>query len=504
MAKILIRTIEEFYGGIVRNDKSRIIGASSNMEELDIFTNKNYILPETIFSADTLPSSTELYDYAVGDDDILYGYGKETGASKVRIVKLENSGASNPGSWATLFTSSSSDVAKYEGVIEWHKTSEGGGRKWLYYIAGTNTLKRYGNLAGTPAEETVGTLSGLTGSWDKPWVKRIFGELYIGHRQFVAKVDDDGNFTEKAFTLPNNWEGVDGVPISDTMGILCKNVNQLVNHSMIYQWDLTASSQFVDSIVIPMGGGQWIINHKEDIRVCCALNGELRLYQISGSFPIETHKLDNIGTETGTQAISPAKSVAVKENILYFGLYKTDKSGLYALGQTDETTPVALVLSKRFGTTDYSKHKPTSTFIQGSNFYAAYDNDQVASVARCECQNSPSRSSNAVYESIWLDYGSSVKDKDLEEIYLPTYPLPASTKIALSIATDYSSSYTAVKRPDNTDYDNTGGVIGYFNSKIADKKVYKIKLAFTSNLTDAIKLVGIIMKALAEDELATK
>lgn len=503
--KTLLRKIEEFYGGIVRNDKSRVIGASFNVEELDIFTNKNYIQAEQIFSADTIPASSELYDYTVGDDDILYGYGKETSGNKVRLFSLANSGASNPGSFSTLFTSSASDVAKYEGVIEFHKTTESGtDKKWVYYLAGTNKLKRYGDLDGTPAEADVGTLSGLDGSWDKPWSKRIFGELYIGHGQYIAKVDDDGNFTEKAFTLPNGWESVDAIELSDTMLILCKNVNQLRNTSMIYQWDLTATTQFDDSVKIPMGGAQWISNIKERIIVCCAINGQLRIYEISGSFPIETHKLDNIGTETSTQAISPSKSVAEKEGILYFGLFKTDKSGLYALGQTDETTPLALILSKRYNTTDYSKHKPTSTFIQANNFYSAYDDNQVPSVSRCEGSNSPNRSSNAIYESIWIDNGSLIKDKYIDEITLLSYPLSANTSLTLSVAVDYSSSYTTITRPDGTNFNTTSDKVGFFRPAISNVKVFRLKIAFTSSTTNSVKLVGVMMKISEDDDLATK
>jgi hypothetical protein len=504
MAKILIRTIEEFFGGITLDDKPRVIGVGSNFEEIDIFTNKNFIQAEQIFSADTIPATSELYDYSVGDDDILYGYGKETAGNKVRLFKLENSSAPNPGSWATLFTSSSGDTAKYEGVIQAHETDEGGAKKWVYYLAGTGELKRYGDLDGTPAEESVGTLSGLTGSWDKPFMKRIYGELYIGHGNFIARVDDNGNFEEKAFTIPNGWKVVDMIARSDTALILCRNENQKANSSIIFQWDLIATTQFDDSIEIPKGGAQWIVNHKENIRICCAINGEMSIFQISGSFPIETHTLDNIGTETSTQAISPAKSVAIKENVLYFGLFKTDKSGLYAIGQTDETTPPALILTKRFSTGDYSDHKPTALFIQGSNFYASYDDDQTAKLARCETENSPARSSQAVYETIWLDFGSSSRDKHLKAIDLATYPLPASTKLALSVATDYNSSYTDIKRPDETDFDNDDGVMGYFTCPLSNKKVFRIKIAFTSSTTNSVKLVSITMKSEIEDELSNK
>jgi len=80
--------------------------------------------------------------------------------------------------------------------------------------------------------------------------------------------------------------------------------------------------------------------------------------------------------------------VSQKDGILYFGVYKTDKSGIYALGQVDSGDPIALILSKRFSTTDYSAHKPIGLFIHGSNYYGAYnDTDNLA--CRCESMNDP-------------------------------------------------------------------------------------------------------------------
>ena len=41
--KEFLKPILEFFGGIVRDDKSITLGAAFNIEELDIFANKDFI-----------------------------------------------------------------------------------------------------------------------------------------------------------------------------------------------------------------------------------------------------------------------------------------------------------------------------------------------------------------------------------------------------------------------------------------------------------------------------
>lgn len=505
-----IKFISKFYGGITRDDKSKIVGVASNMEEIDIFANGDYFQAEQIFSSDTLPSSTEVYAYTAGRNDTVYTYGKETSGNKVRILSVASGGADNPGALSTLFTSSDGTNIAYEpSPIQYFLSSENADG-FLYYLtnnSGTISLKRY-NIT-TSSESTVGTLTGLDGSFDRCFMKEIFGELMVGNGKYIAKIDKDGVFTEKAFTLPSEWEAVDLIPVSDVGLIIARNVNRLVNFSKGYWWDLTSSTQFDDSFNIPMGGAQWIVNHQETVKFMCAINGVARFFQLSGAFPgavpleLPGMSLTNIGAETSTQPISAPKTVGTKDRILYFGLFKTDKTGVYAIGKLDSDKPNALLLSKRFSTSDYSLQKPTSLLVHGSNFYASYSENGTNTAVRCETNNSPTRSSNAVYESIWIDDGNPLSNKDLKQVFITSYPLVASTSVAVSVANNYGS-YTSVTRPDGTTFNTASGVMGYFDVKQAQKKVYKIKLALTSSTTSTPKITGIGMIMSSDDKPATK
>ena len=514
-----IKLIDSFMGGICRDDKSSIVGAGANFEELDIFANKDFIQAEQIMSAEaSFPASTEIYAYDGGDDDTIYGYGRKTDATAgtVRIVKTgADGGSSTPSNFTTLFTSAdTTNLATRIGDMKFFRTTEAQAT-YLYYIKGTGTswyLMRYNITAATEKGASSGAttptsadqLTGLNGSFDRPTMKVIYGELFICHNQFIAKVDKNGAFTEKAYTAPLEWQCIDIIPVSDVALVIARNKNRTMNVSRGLWWDLISTATFDDSFAIPMGGAQWITNQKESIRILCAINGQMKVFQLLGAFPgafpieIPGLTLSNIGTETSTRPISMAKMIAVKDKILYFGLLKTDKTGIYALGQLDSDKPNALILSKRFSTSDYSLHRPTALFIQGPNYYGSFDDNGTETPMRCATLNSPTRSSNAVYETIVIDGGEPYRNKQFQSIYVVTKPLAASTTLTVSARTDFASAYTTVNRADGSIFNTSGGTIAEFPLQgvaIANiAKVIQIKIAFTSSTTNSVFLQAVLIK----------
>ena len=531
LSKEYLITVDKFFGGIVRDDKSRVQGAASNVEEFNIFENENYIIPEQVMSADAMPADTEIYAYTAGDDDVVYGYGKKTTATvgTVRLVSVASGGASNPGTFGALFTSAdTTNLASLVSDFKFFRSTEASNATSLYYIQGASTtwyLVRYnigaaaeqiwnGSAWAAGSSNASSDLTGLNGTNMRPTMKVIFGDLYICHGQFVAKVAADGTFTEKAFTLPKEWEAVDIIAVSDIAIILARNKNVLINESRGFWWDLVSSNQFDDQFVVPMGGPCWIYDHRETIKILTAINGQARLWQLSGAFPgavpieLPNISISNVQADASTQPISSPKMVSQKDKILYFGLYKTDKTGIYGLGQLDSNKPNALVLSKRFipsGTSDYANHKPVALLIQGPNFYASYYATTTSNNSRCESNNSPNRSSDAVYESVWIDNQQPYKNKELNEVLVATYPLVASTSVAGSAAVDYSSSYTSITRADATSHNTANELTAKFNSRaFSNKKAFKIKLAATSATTSGPKIQNFALRITEKSETASK
>ena len=495
-----LKYITKFYGGMVRDDKSAVVGSAFNMEEIDVFSNVNFFQAEQILTSDSIPASTEAYAYSAGDDDTTYAYGKETSGGKVRLLSVASGGADNPGSFATLFTSAeTTELATVVSGFKFFRSTEASNNRYLLYVRGHGTtwyLVKY-NLD-TSTETSVGQLTGLTGSFMRPTIKIIFGDAFITHGQYVAKFADDTSFTEKAFTLPKEWEGVDIEAVGDAAIILCRNRSRLTNETRGYWWNLTNTATFEDVFSIPMGGPCWIKNIKEGVFMMTAANGYAKFFKLSaaakGAVPLELPGLvlTNVAADADTQPVSSPKMLSFKDKFLYFGVNKTDKTGIYVFGQMDADKSYAVLLSKRFNQTDYSKHVPYAVHIQGPNYYAAYADNGTAEIMRCESNNSPGRSSNAVYESIWLDADEPFKDKTLQFVAVATYPLPASTSVAVSVGTDYSSSYTALKRASGTAHTTTSSVLAKLKAAIgANKKVFRIKVALTSSGTSTPKVVAL-------------
>lgn len=521
--------IKDFFGGQVRDEKSQIAGVASNVEEVDIFSNGDYIQAEQIMSDDFLPANTEVYSFCSGDDDTIYGYGKELTTGKVRIISVANGGANNPGSFSVLFTSTdATNLATKVSGFEFMRSGESVNPVSVYYIKGTGSnwyIARY-NIGAAAEQRWTGTtwsatgvwdsnskLSGLSGSFMRPTIKRFFNDLYIAHGQYIAKITDDSGatFTEKKFTLPNEWECVDFTVVANLMIILARNKNRNINETRLFWWNMSSTTKYEDFTQISTGGAQWIYNHNETIKIFCAKNGAGYIYQLTtpyrGGIPIRLPNIEfrNLPSETSLQPISPTKGVAVKDGILYFTLWKTDKTGIYALGKIDDLgRPIAVLLSKRFAVTNYATHTPYALYILGSNFYSAFDDNGTAKMSRCATLNNPNRSSNAVWESTWLDFGRPQERKDVTRISIMSKPLPIGTDVDVFLATNYNDSYTELKRNNGTSFNTENGTLANFSAGTvgAGIKAAKLKLLLKSNGVNSPKIQGISFLVQIKDELA--
>lgn len=498
-----LKLTTEFFGGMRRSLQSKVRASLLICEELEIFEDRNSIRPAQIMSADTFPASTQgPYSYVqnVRPSDVLYAYGGQAG--NIRLLSKASAGADAPAAWATL--KDVTQAADARSPIEYHETTESGATvNAVYYLSrsgDTWTLRRY-NI-GADTEASVGTLTGMVNSFARPWMKRLHGELFIGHGQFIAKVDKNGTFTEKAFTIPNGWEGKSMEGYSDVGIILCQAANRLSNLVAAYMWDLSRTTQFEDYGYIQHGGPQWVRFHRGVILAMTAINGIAKWWQLASTDPLTFQalpdmQLSNIYAETSTQAVCPDKAASPKDGTLYFGIAKTDRSGIYGLGKIDETEPIALALMKRFipsSTSSYANHRPTGLLVHGPNFYAAFDDNGTASASKCEGNNSPNRSSDAVLRTVFEDDGKPMNNKQAKAIFIATQALPASTSIAAALAVNGSTTYNSVTRQDTSAYNTANAVkdaLDSFSGDAADMVAYSIQLSFTSSGTNAPQLLAV-------------
>lgn len=470
-----------WYGGITINERDNSPGVAINVEELDIWENESYFGPTTIFASDSVVAR-KVTGYALDTSDSLYALSRDaSGTPKAQIFKKTNAGATAPDAWASFFTSTGN--ANDYSPLAYHEVA---GADYVYYVTGTNALVRH-DLVTT--ESSVGTLDGIGSSFIRVPQLNMFGDTYFGHGQYIAKVfNDDGTFTQHDFTLPNGWEVVSMAPSGNYMAILARSTKKNLNQSMIFYWDLVETSGPVDQVAIPFGGPQAVVSYRGGLWVMCAKNGVLIVYVLSEGGPKEFTRLTNVATETSTQPIVPTESIFIKDNILYFGVWKTDKTGLYAIGRVNETKPFGIILGKRYATTDYSLHKPHAATSVGPNLYTCFDDNGTATNQKLEGANSPTRSSNALIETTYMDASSPEFLKTWEAFVLSTGVMPASCSIVSSFRTDSAASYNATtytssSSNDQTRYGSTDDTYFYRQLPGFYGRALQHKMAFTSSTT---------------------
>lgn len=496
--------IRPYYGGIVVGERDRRPGVCQNVEEFDIYSNPDYMEPETIFSADATIANGA-WDFT-HDGTNVFAISTDGGGTPVPRIWKRASGMTSglaATSWgAGGYFDDTGQTVNYDSFLECLEWEAG--TRHLYYVTGTNTLRKYGDIDGTPAVSTVGTLTGAASANGRLPTLIREGELLIGHGKYICRVDDNGNFDADAWTCPTGWKIVDMEIVSDNVAVLCSPSSLNSGQSAIFYWDGTATTGFVDFVYIPTGDPQMLVNHAESLRVFCVsktstTTGALRIYEMLGKKPFLTHQLDNIdcdyNTPTGAfnYAVSP-RTKFLSNNILYFGVAKTDTTGIYAIGQAQDDKPLALSLSRRCHTTDYANHYPLALFgVNKDLLLSMWDANTTAQYRhQIMIYATATRSSNAVYESIILDDSDPETPKRWDRFYAVTGPLASGVSIAVSGRVDNASSYTQAQ---TFDVDNNTFHTAPVNF---NGKAFQLKVAATSSTTSKVKIYSLGVRIVEE------
>ncbi|MCW1310112.1 MAG: hypothetical protein QXP04_05410, partial [Candidatus Nanoarchaeia archaeon] len=334
-----------FFGGIGKYyseglNKYRIY----NGEDLDIFSNPNYVQPSIIFQNDNIPNITNVTGFTLSSTGVLYALGQDSTPKAVVYYKSSPSGKT-PSAWTSKFTSANPPAVQGYSPITAFITNESGAKEYLYYHTGTNSLSRYGNLNGTPTETaSFGTLTGLTAS--SRLCHLVYnGELFIANGNYIARVSSQGNFTDKSFTLPTGLQAVDFVPIvltsgGDYLAILCSDTNN-PTQSQVVLWDMVATSGAIAKMRVPLAKPQWIQKMGTSYLIGGVNpNNQFEIYVMTGLLVSDTPLfiIPNIDY-TLTRPVSPVSTKYSVTNTFLFGVEGINKSGIYAIGEPIEDQP---------------------------------------------------------------------------------------------------------------------------------------------------------------------
>ena len=528
-AEEVLKLFTEFFGGIQRDDKSTVRGGMSDVEELDILENANWVQPTQVLSADTLPANTNFFSYC---EDPLLGMGYAIGADNngngfAHVFSNSNIGTQSATGWSDAGGASATLVSNAIAPSIVHYEIENGASTVtptlaLYFITGTNTVTKWTASGGVAS--TTWVLSSLTSSMSHISFREINGLTYICAGNYVSTIDPGSqstgpNFNEKALALPSGYVSIDICQAGEYFFVLAAGADLIANKSVIFIWD-GVSQQYTDQIPVPMGGPQWIYNFKNTVTLLCSANGKAKPFYLNApstgaickaysNISLKNVQLENQSISLGNSShtytcnvpISPSKGVFVKDDILYFTLWKTDKSAIYALGQLNSESPFALWLAKRFDTSDYSQIIPYAATAFGPKIFAAYQFGYVTSGSNVTRQSicdpaTANRSSQAILQSVWDDDGQPMNPKDLIRAYVESYPIQPSCSLDLYVASDYSTTFTQMKQAGGMIMNILNAIFGIFRpSNVLNKKLFQWKVLFTSKQLTTTTLGAAITSA---------
>ena len=469
-----------------------------NGEDIDIFSEMNYIQPSIIFQIDNILDTYNVTGFTMGSTGKLYALGQNATPKATVNYRTTPSGAS-PTDWTALFISDNYPATHNYSPITAFQTTETTKKEYLYYhtssgtafSSGTAYLSRYGDLLGSPTETvTFGTLTGLNET-DKLCHLVHNGELFVANGNKVTRVTSVGNFVEATYTLPSGLRVVDMIPMvlttgGDYLALLCSDSNN-PNQSQVIIWDIVATSGYIAKVRIPVAKPQWI-QKVGSIYLIAGVNpnNKLEIYALSGLISTDSpiFVIDDVSYSL-TRPVSSVNTKYTMGNVFHFGVEGTTKSGIYAISEVEEDKP-AMTLLHRCATTDYSKHRPLALLVTSDAKYLSYYDNGNYRVAICNAQN-PTYSSNAVLDTLLYHANTPYVDKSWEMFQIGIESLPIGCSIGITARKNLTDSFANINSSlseVSTAYTELQDIFieGFMGRQL------QLRLSFTSNVTSRAKV----------------
>ena len=186
-AEEVLKLFTEFFGGIQRDDKSTVPGGMSDVEELDILENANWVQPALVLSADTIPNNMIVGSYsedAVGNG---YAFGNLSGFASV--MTRSNIGTASPGAWTTQNTSGTLVGNIQMGSAVHYEIESGNTALSLayYFIVSNNHIGKFtasGGVVGQRIRSLLAYVDGISCFDARHQWNPLYrgGKLYLDHR----------------------------------------------------------------------------------------------------------------------------------------------------------------------------------------------------------------------------------------------------------------------------------------------------------------------------------
>jgi len=526
-------TVTDFFLGEVNDKGSSQAGAATNVVEMDIFENKDFIQAEYGMSSAFNSDISPVYDFSVNkQDDDFWAYGD----TYIEIGDFDPTGTTISG----IFEKRSqpindSNTARPNTEIAAYETSENSSlttfTEWVYFTSGENgrlpTLERY-NITDDDAPLTVQSDLGDTTTNeiqdpDAPVIMRIInGALYVMFANTITKIARDGTTTHTYEELQEGFNIVGATSAgrkTDSMFVVCEPIETTTNKSRGYWIDLVNND--VDNYLdLPYGGVQWVENIASDVLMSFVEDNQFRVMALSQPFPGSTAgrlpniKLTNVldtqfdvfdDSKTNGLGIkpSPSKSVHTLDGEIFFLLNKDDQPGIYSISRIGPDQNYGIRLAHKLPGSYPDQlglamgvygNKKIVSYVDGYDGTAGSGSSTFAVVEPDD--SNTERSNEGVYESVWFQFEEPTVDKDLKAVGVTTEPLPSNTEIRMYAAQDNESGYTQIYQADGSNMNETGTSYAEFRaSSISEAKRVRFKMEIDGNGDDSprVNAVGMLI-----------
>ncbi len=433
--------IRGFRGGIADDAYEGVKGAFRFGYGLDIRSGANTLKCNQALKKDSGSVVTDLILFFVPcSNGKLYGFGD---SGKIYCKSTPTS------SWELKYTDAD---GKITGAIE-YENNDGIGtyRRYLYWATETK-VKRI-KITGDWATD-VETFGALTG--DPAWhtMRIACGVLMICDGGYIAMVDYEGNFNNKALDLVPTHRSKCRLD-ADQLVIIGSTKGDLVEEGWLWTWDKVEPSWIQKKMIAEKGVNAMI--SVEFLLIQAGINGAIYFW--------DTANLLRIKQFPGGGWVNPGAATNFK-GLPLLGVNGSDKCGVYSYGRLSKNEVSALNLeyipshgkmaSVSIGAIGMYSDKPYVSWKDGSS----YGVDTIDENAKAEAR----------YEGMVFDADEPFSQKGFRHIKLLTKPLPKNCSIEVFYKINEQGEWKLATMEDGAEqFDKEGMTKAIFTIETGDE-----------------------------------
>lgn len=434
--------IQGFRGGIADDAYKGIRGAFRFGYGLDIRSGEDTLKCNQKLKKDSGTIVTDLILFFVPcSNGKLYGFGN---TGKIYCKETPTS------AWELKYTDPDGGIS---GAGE-YENNDGVGtyRRYLYWATETK-LKRI-KIVGSWATdvETFGTLNG-----DPAWhtMRMAVGVLMICDGRYIAMVDYEGNFENKALDLiPANRSKC--LLDADRLAIIGSTKGDKVEEGWLWTWDKIQPS-WIQKKMIAEKGVNAIIG-TEHLIVQAGINGGLYFWDMANLIRIKQFP--------GGGWVNPG-AVANYKGLALLGLTGSDKCGVYSYGRLNKNEVWAMNLEYipshgkmsgvSIGAIEMYSDKPYISWKDGATYGVDTTDENNKADAR--------------YEGLVFDAGEPFRQKGFRHIKLLTKPLLKNCSIEVFYKVNEQGAWKKATMEDGAEqFDKEGKTKAIFTIETGDEE----------------------------------